>query len=84
MEEVKKARQTATVPEYARMSDSTPKKVRTLCESGILPAYKTNGGQWRIFVNDSGVSWETYKKALERISYLETKLKSMKAISADV
>lgn len=84
MEDVKMAVPILTIPEYAKQTRSTYSKVKASCESGVLPAYKTQGGQWRILVKDSGVPWEIYEKALQRISFLEAKLKSMKAILENV
>lgn len=84
MEEVKMAIPILTISKYAKESGLTPAQVRTLCESGILQAYKTEGGQWRIKVINDSVPREIHEKALQRISFLETKLKSMKAILENV
>ena len=75
------AAQVLTVSEDARQSNSTYRKVKTLCEDGILPAYRTKGGHWRIFVRDNFVSREAYEEALREISNLKSKLKSVSSIS---
>jgi len=80
MEDVEITTQVLTIPDYAKQTDSTYRKVRTLCEAGILPAYKTDGGQWRILVNNNYVSREIYERALMEISRLSAKLKSIEAI----
>jgi len=80
VEEAKMVNPTLTVPEYAKYSNSTGAKVRTLCESGIIPAYKTDGGQWRILVKGDSVPREVHERALEEIAYLKAKLKSLKAV----
>lgn len=84
MEEVKIAVPILTVSEYARQTKSTADKIRTLCDDGILPAYKTSGGQWRILVNSESVPRDVHEKALQKISFLEGKLKSLKAILENV
>jgi len=80
MEDVKIAVPVLTVPEYAKQSGLTVKKVRALCEQGILPACRTGKGHWRIKVIDDYIPREIYEKALSEISCLSAKLKSIEAI----
>lgn len=84
MEEVKTATLLLTIPEFAKQTKSTYAKVKASCESGILPAYKTNGGQWRILVNGESVPRKEYEKVLQENSFLKGKLKSLKAILENV
>jgi len=84
VEEVKMATPILTTTEYAKLSGMTVTQVKNLCSQGILPAVKTNGGQWRIKMYKDSVPREVHEKALEEIAYLKAKLKSMKAILENV
>lgn len=65
MEDVKIATRVFTISEYAKLSDSTYRRVKTLCESGILPAYRTKGGHWRILVRENFVLNESVNNISE-------------------
>ncbi len=84
MEDVKIAVPVLTVPEYAKQIGSTAKRVRTLCEQGILPAERTDKGHWRIKAVDDYVSREVYEKVLCENSRLLDKLKNIEAILKNV
>lgn len=84
MEDVKMAMPVLTVPEYAKQSGMTTKKVRTLCEQGIIPADRTDKGHWRIKAVNECVSYKTYEKALDEIARLSAKLKSIETILKNV
>lgn len=84
MEEVKIAVPIMTISQYAKHTELSRAMVKTLCENNILPAYKTEGGHWRIKVFNNSVSQEEYEKVLQENAFLKSKLKSLKAILENI
>ena len=84
MEEVKVATQTMKISDYAKVAELSVAQVRNLCRQGLLPSFQSDGGHWWVIINRDSVPREIHEKALQRISYLEAKFKSMKSILENV
>ena len=64
--------------EYSRQSGIGVEQVKRLCRNGQLKHYMTEGGYYKIAVdNDNTVSKEEYEKVFERAIKAETTLEQI-------
>ena len=72
-----------TVSQYAKMVGMSQSTVRSRCEQGLIPAFKTDGGHWRIkkpLLKDS-VSIEEYEKVVSENAELKSMIRSISKIA---
>ena len=66
---------------YAKLSGQSPQKVKDMCKKGLLEYYMTEGGYYKIKVDDNNsVSKDLYEKEKERRIKAETTLELVKSI----
>ena len=65
---------------YSKASGIGVEEVKRLCKSNQLKHYMTEGGYYKIAIDDDSVSREEYEKVLERAIKAETKLANIQAV----
>lgn len=80
MEDTKITSYVTTISKYAKQSGLSNQQVKTLCEQQCLPSFKTEGGHWRIIINQDSVSIDEYQKVLQENLFLKAKIKNLKAV----
>ena len=66
--------------EYSRRSGIGAEEVKRLCRTNQLKHFMTEGGYYKIAVDDDTVTRETFEKEKQRRIEAETKLELMKSI----
>lgn len=67
--------------EYHKITGIGVEEVKRLCRTGQLKHYRTEGGYYKIAVdNENSVPREEYERVLERAIKAETKLANIQAV----
>ena len=66
--------------EYSRQSGIGVEEVKRLCRTNQLKHFMTEGGYYKIAVDDDTVTRETFEKEKQRRIEAETKLELMRSI----
>ena len=70
--------------EYSRQSGIGPEEVKRLCRTNQLKHFMTEGGYYKIAVDDDSVSREEYDKVCRKLTEKETTIQLLKNILKEV